>query len=438
MPCEYTTVRPRTRTRPTAGSMEQSFDVLRDIALVMTAAGVAVAVMARLGQSAVMGYLLAGMVVGPFLLPALSVTHTEFIRRLADLGLILVLYSIGVEFGWHRFRRLGAVVIVIALAEVTILLAAGYAAARLLGWAPIDGIFLGAAISVTSSAVVVKMLRDSGRLDTPAGRLIVGTSIVEDFVAVILLTVLSGIAATGTASLVDVGELLVKIAMFAFATIVFGVLFVPRIMDIVARWGSQEASLVTSLALGFGLALVAHSLELSPAAGAFMIGAVLGDTRHARNLEQMVAPLRDVFAAVFFVSVGTLVDLTLVLAFIGPALVVTALFIVIKVLANAFATLLTGNSEDTALRVGLGMPSMGEFSVALAKTGADRGVVNPILYPVVTVTAVLTSFTYPYIFRAQDRAARFAAARSSRWVGPLTLQLRSLFGWMRLPRVARG
>ena len=364
--------------------------------------------------SPVLGYLVAGVIIGPFTLSDPPVKNVETIGLLADLGLVLLLFGIGLEFGWQRIRSIGPAVIMIALVEFTIMFALGYQLALLLGWGSKEGIFLGASISISSSAILMKMLRDTGKLLEIQGRLILGILVVEDFIAVVMLTVLSGVATTGSAELADVGVLVGKLAIFGLAALGFGALFAPRLIHFVSRFNSDEALLITGLALCFGLALAGQQLGLSAAAGAFLIGAVLGDSRHSDEMARVMSPVRDMFAAIFFVSIGMLMDVSLLDDYWIPSLVVAGVFIAGKIVADTAGTLLAGYGGRTALSVGLGMPQSGEFSLAIVNVGSESGVVGPFLHPVMTVVTGLTALVYPSLFRLADPLADFLDRHSPR------------------------
>ncbi len=396
--------------------MTENFSLIRDFAIIMAVAGAALVLFRRLGQPAILGYLLAGLVVGPYTLPNPPVQDADTVRSLADLGLVLLLFAVGLEFGWERIRRIGLRVVLIAAVEMSFMIALEYQVGLLLGWSATEAFFLGAAMAISSSAVLVKVLRDTGKLYETSGRLIVGVLVVEDFAAVVLLSVLSGIATSGTASARDVGLLLGKLGIFAMSALILGTLLAPRLIRLVARFRSQETLLVTSLALCFGLALVAEQLGISAAAGAFLIGTVLGDTEQSEEINHIMAPVRDMFAALFFVSIGMLVDLSLVRQFVVPALIVSAVFMLGKIVANTAATFVVGNGERDSLRVGMGMPQIGEFSLAMVKVGRDHGAVGGFLYPVVTVTTAITALLYPFVFRSTEATAGFLQRTSPRIV----------------------
>ena len=406
---------------------------IRDFAITMAVAGGALVLFRSLKLPPVLGYLMAGVIIGPFTLPIPPIQNLDAIRLMADLGLVLLLFGIGLEFGWQRIRRLGFGVIVIGLVEMTVMFALGFGIADLLGWTGVEKVFLGAALSISSSAILVKMLRDTGSLFESRGRLIVGILVVEDFAAVILLTVLSGVATTGSLDAASISGLAAKLAIFAVAALVFGALFAPRLIRFVDRFHSDETLLIASLALCFGLALAGQLLGLSAAAGAFLIGTVLGDTDRAYQVSRVMSPVRDMFAALFFVSIGMLMDVSLFSEFLVPALIVSAVFIAGKVAANTLGAFLAGYDGRAALGVGMGMPQLGEFSLAMTKVGVEQGTVGAFINPVITMATGITALLYPFIFRSSQVVADFMSRRS-----PAMLQGYGvyLFLWMSTMRSA--
>ena len=411
--------------------------LLQDFAIIMTVAGVALVLFRFLNQPPVLGYLVAGIIVGPFTLPLIGIgspIHShETIKTLAELGLSILLFAIGLEFGWRRIRRLGLPILIMGTIEISFMVALGYQVGRLLGWTGIEAIFLGAAVCISSSAIILKMLRDTGALFSTHGRLIVGLLIVQDFAAVILLSILSGVPSADASRFSDLGPLILKLLLFLVSVLILGGVLAPRLIRRVGRFHSPEMLLVVGLALCFGLALVADSLGLSAAAGAFIIGAVLGDGDYSEDLVRNMAPVRDVFAALFFVSIGMLIDVSQVGGFILPALIVTMVFIFGKTFIDTVVTLLAGHIGNTPARVGFGMPQMGEFSLAMVKEGSDHGAVGTFMYPVMAISVALTSLVYPIIFRSADRFTGFVSS-----VSPLFFK-RSIFlasSWMESARAA--
>lgn len=383
------------------------FTLVRDFAIIMAMAGIAIVIFRKLNQPPVLGYLIAGIIVSPFTLPLINlkapITNIESIRLLADLGLVLLLFALGLDFGWHRIRRMGLRIVFIGVIEIIFMIALGYEIATLMGWSPTEAIFLGAALSISSSAVIVKVLRDRGLLMKPHGQLIVGILLVEDFAAVLLLGLLSGVAINGTASVSQIIFIIVKLGAFLITAIFLGAIFATRIINFVADFKSRETLLVVSLALCFGLGLVAERLGISAAAGAFIMGTVLGDTDHAEDIARTLSPVRDVFAALFFVSIGMLIDLTLISEFMLPALIISIVFLVGKVIADTIGTFIAGHDGRSSLGVGVGMTQMGEFSLAMTKVGVDHGAIGTFMYPVVAVATALNALIYPMVSKSYDR-----------------------------------
>ena len=414
--------------------------LVRDFAIIMVVAAAVLVLFRRLGLPPILGYLLAGVLIGPYTFAPAPIGDLDTIRLLADLGLVLILFSLGLEFGWDRIRRLGIIIAFIGAFEVGVMISLGYGLGLLFGWNSTEAIFLGATMAISSSAILIKVLGDAGQLHGRRGRLIVGLLLVEDFAAVVLLAVLSGVATTGAGTIGDIGWLIGKLALFSVAALVFGAIIVPRILDLVADFHSREILLIASLGMMFGLALLGAELGVSAAAGAFLIGTVLGDTRHANQIGVAINPIRDMFAAIFFVSIGMLVDMRDVAGFIGPAAAVAAVFIFGKIIANSAGGLFAGYRGREALAVGTGTPQIGEFSLAIANVGVAQGVVGAALFPVVAVATAFTSVAYPFIFNSSEKMANVLARYAPTWVKALVNSIR-VFGEGVRPRpspTARG
>ena len=414
----------------------EHFALLRDFAIVMAVGGGAVVLFRVLRQPPILGYLLGGLLIGPYTLANPPVENIGLITALADLGLIILLFSLGLDLGWKRLRSVGFRVVVIGVLEISLMMSLGYEIGTLLGWTGTESIFLGAALSISSTAILYKMLRDTGQLHHIRGRIIVGILVIEDVAAVILLTVLSGVATTGTVEAVSVGSLVLKLVIFGFAALGIGALVAPGVVKFISRYKSDEIMLLACLAMCFGLALISQELGVSPAAGAFLIGAVLGDTKQAERLVRLVSPVKDFFAALFFISIGMLVNLSDMSDHIWPALIVSGVFIGGKFIADTVATFATGEDGRTAIKVGTGMTQIGEFSLAIVSVGAIHGAVGPFLYPVFAVATGITSLFYPFIFRSADPLTNLLERCSPRvvrqYVGYITVWIRTTRGLLRL------
>ena len=378
----------------------------------MAVAGGAVVVFKRLRQPSILGYLLAGILVGPFTFPNPPVTNIEIVRLLADLGLVLLLFAVGMEFGWRRIRQVGLGVLLIGSIEMLVMVSIGYQLGRLLGWTPVEAIYLGSAMAISSSAILIKVLRDSGKLTTRVGKLIVGLLVVEDFVAVILLTLLSGLATSGATSFSDVGPLVLKLVLFTVASVALGAVFVPRLLSYIQKFESPETLVLAALALCFALALIGEELGLSAAAGAFLIGAVIGDTPQSEQMTRTISPIRDMFGALFFVSIGMLINVHVIGDHIVPAIVIAAVFIAGKVAVNTFGAFIAGQPDRVPIQFGMRTPQVGEFSLAMVKVGVESQTIGAFMYQVMAAVTAITSLFYPYIVRSSDRVADLLRRRS--------------------------
>ena len=414
-----------TMTLLAAGLSESSASLLRDftVAMVIAAAGLALARLVR--QPPVLGYLLAGMLIGPFTLPTPLISNQDTIGLLAELGLILLLFGIGLELGWRRIRGIGIQVLVIGVVEISVLTLLGIWVASILpgidaSLAP----YLGGALAISSSAILLKGLRDGGNLNSRWGQTIVGILLVEDFAAVILMTVLAGLATTGAASLTEAGFLVLKLGIFCIVVLVIGTLLAPRLMRLLSRFQWDETLLLASLGMCFLMALSATLLELSPAAGAFMIGVVLGDTAASERIAQMVSPVRDMFSALFFLSIGMLIDYRTLDDYIVPALVVLGVFMTGKIIANYVGSILAGRSPEDSLKVGLTMPQMGEFSLAIGRLSPADVVGSAALGPILSICTVITAALAPLTSRAASPLSAWTDRRAPAFLRQIMLSIR--------------
>ncbi len=374
------------------------------VAMVVAAAGL---ILARIiWQPPVLGYLLAGMLMGPFTLPTPLISDLDTIGLLAELGLILLLFSIGLELGWKRIRSIGGRVLVIGVVEISVLTLFGvWIASFLPGLDQGDALYLGGAIAISSSAILLKGLRDGGNLNSSWGQTIVGILLVEDFAAVILLTVLAGLATTGTASFADAGVLAGKLAIFCVVGLVIGAMLGDRLMRALSRLQSDETLLLWSLGSCFLLALCATLLGLSPAAGAFLVGVIIGDTEASGRVTRMIAPVRDMFGALFFLSIGMLIDYRTLDDYIVPALIVVAVFMLGKIAANTVGSILAGRRFNEALQVGMTMPQMGEFSLAIGRLSpGDVAGFSP-LGAILSIATAITSALAPITSKSATKVA---------------------------------
>jgi len=401
----------------------QSATFLQDLAVVLLVAGFTALLFDRLHQPRVVGYIVAGVVIGPYIPPFSLVHDADSIRALADLGVIFLMFSLGLQFNLRRLRNVGATAVVTALLDVLVMLWLGFVLGRYWGWTVVESLFLGAIICDSSSTILFKMLSESGRLRERCAGVLTGITIVEDVLAVVLMTVLTGLAMSGHVQTGVVGVRITELALFLVMVTMVGLLILPRLMNHIARTQNDELLLLTVLGCCFGVSLVAARLQFSVALGAILVGAIASESTAADRLDRAVRSLRHVFGAVFFVAVGLLFDPGTALRHLPAVACLAALVLVAKFANCAAGTLLTGYDLPTALRVGAGMAQIGEFAFIIAALGLTLGAIAPATYQIAVATSVVTTVASPYLVRGVERwmPAILRQAQRTHWHGTLEL-----------------
>lgn len=389
--------------------MHEGGSFLRDLAIVLGAAALVGVLFQRLRQSAVLGYLLAGVLVGPHLgLPLVADLGT--VGELAELGVIVLLFSIGLEFSVRRLLRLGPSAGAIAAVEVGWMLWLGFLAAQALGWGTRLGVFTGAMLGISSTMIVARVFA-SQRVPRALSELVFGILVVEDLFAIVLVALLDTLASGQGLGAGELALQFARLAAFLVALLTLGLLFVPRALALVGRLGSREATLVASIGLCFAFALVARGFGYSVALGAFLAGLLAAESGEAHRIEVLVRPLRDLFGAVFFVSVGMLVDPRVLLDAWPAVVLLSATVVAGKISGVTLGTLLVGARTETAVRAGFSLAQIGEFSFVIAGSAAALGEEAASLGAVAVAVCALTAFLSPWLARRGERAGRFIDRR---------------------------
>jgi len=375
---------------------------LHDLAIVMMTAGIVTVLFHRLKLPVVLGYILAGVLVGPHLPTRPFVQESETIQTLSELGVILLMFSLGLEFSLRKLKEVGAAALIAATLKILIVVWAGYVLGVCFGWKKMDSIFLGAILSISSTTIIVKALEESGRAGEKFAELIYGILIVEDILAIVMIALLSGFATTGSLHAHDLAITMIRLIAFLGAVLVTGLLAVPRLLNYVAKFKSNEMLLILSLALCFGVSLLAEKLGYSVALGAFLIGAIVAEARQIARIELLMQPVRDMFIAIFFVSIGLMINPLLLSSYIVPVLIISAVVVIGKVLACAFGAFIAGNSRRESWQVGMGLVPIGEFSFIIATLGLKTNVTGEFLYPIAVAVSVITTFLTPFLIQHTD------------------------------------
>jgi CPA2 family monovalent cation:H+ antiporter-2 len=376
---------------------------LQNLAVVLLVAAVATVVFQRLHQPVVFGYLLAGMVVGPHI-PVPLVADIATVHTLSELGVILLMFSLGLEFSIGKLAAVSQKAGPVALFESTIMVSIGYFVGQMLGLSRVESIFTGAIVGISSTTIIVKAFEEQ-KVRGRVTELVFGILIIEDLIAVFLLTILTTLAQSGAFSPRDLGLTAVRLAMFLVPLIGFGLLTVPRAIRYVQRIGSSETTLVASIGLCFGAALLALSFGYSVALGAFIAGSLVAESGHEREIETLVRPVRDMFAGIFFVSVGMIIDPAALAAHWVAVLALTLTVILGKVLAVTVGAFLAGHGRRTAIKAGMSLAQIGEFSFIIASVGVSAGVIRSWIYPAAIAVSAITTLTTPLLMRLSNKAA---------------------------------
>lgn len=399
---------------------------IRDLAVVMLVAGATTILFQRLRQPVLLGYILAGVLIGPHT-PGTLVADPRAIDDISNLGVVLLMFTLGLEFSVRKLREVGIGVLAVAVGEVGLMLWIGVGVGQLFGWTGMDALFLGAIISLSSTMVATRTLTESGQRHQPFARLVVGLLVAEDMLAIVMLTLLTAIAIGGSVLAETAFTLIGHLGLFVVVGMILGLLLLPRLVDYVAGFGRDETLLVSVLGICFGASLLAAWMGFSVALGAFLAGAVVAEARSVGRVLHLVEPLRDMFAALFFVAIGLKIDPAMLWQYALPALAIAAVVIAGKTLACSLGVFVVGHDARVSLRSGLGMAQIGEFSFVIATLGLSLGVISDFIYPIAVAVSVLCMAASPYLNRSAD-----GLTNGLRRVMPRSLRLlmTSYSGWL--------
>lgn len=403
---------------------------IQDLAVIMLVAGVVTILFHRFKQPVVLGYIVAGFIIGPHTPPFGLIHDEETIKTLAELGVIFLMFCLGLEFSLRKLFKVGATAFIAAFMEITLMIWIGYEIGRWFDWNTMDSLFLGAILAISSTTIIVKALNDLKMKNERFAQLIFGVLIVEDILGIGIIALLSSIAVSGSVSPEEVFSTVGKLSLFMIVALVIGILLVPRVLAYVARFESNEMLLITVLGLCFGFCLLVVKLEYSMVLGAFLIGAIMAESRQLLKIERLIEPVRDLFSAIFFVAIGLMLDPAILLEYALPIVVITIAVVLGKMLSCGLGAFIAGNDGRTSLRVGMGLSQIGEFSFIIAALGMTLQVTSSFLYPVAVAVSVLTTLMTPYLIRAADplslKLAQVVPGRLSRVLGLYGEWLRSI------------
>ena len=375
--------------------------ILQDFSVIMIIAGAMAMLSYRFKQPMVIGYIGAGMIIGPHTPPFSLVLNLDVLNLFAEIGIVLLLFVVGMEFPIEKLRKIGRKAFLIALSEALGTFSIGlFVGLYLLNFLFFDSLFLALAISVTSTVIVMRVLEELGMIKDESSILILGVAIIEDIIVISMLAILQSVGSTGGLSFADVGISVGITLAFIVGVLVIGSKTVPKLVDRVSKTNQHDVLVVVILALVFGLSYIAYQLGISVAAGAFFAGVLIAESKSHSVSRVLATPIRDMFAALFFVSVGALMDVSLLPLFIVPALILIAVSLVAKFTTVYLGAKSQGFNKLTSLRAGIGLSSSGgELALVVAKGGVDVGVTSSFLLPMVGAMTIITTFISPYIIK---------------------------------------
>ena len=397
--------------------MSEELDLVRDLAVILISAGVFTIISKALKQPLVIGYIIAGFLIGPHFHFFFNITSAESVNQWSEIGLIFMMFGLGLEFSFRKLLKVGAGALVTAGAKAAGVFILGYVSGQALGWSAMESIFLGGLLSMSSTAVVIKSYDDMGLKDKPFAGLVFGTLVVEDLIAIILMVLLSTMAVSnkfeGKEMMINLGKLL----FFLILWFLIGIYLIPSILKKTRKYLNDEILLLVSAGLCFGMVTLASAVGFSSALGAFVMGSILAETIESEHIEKLIHPIKDLFGAIFFVSVGMMIAPAEILAHWGIIIFLVLFVIITHIIFVAAGAILTGNGMETGVRSGFSLAQLGEFGFILAGLGVSLGVMRDFIYPVIIAVSVITTFTTPYMIKLGAPSYKFLAAKlPAKWI----------------------
>lgn len=384
--------------------------LISDLAFILILAAVTTLLFKWLKQPVVLGYIVAGFLASPHFTPLPSVTTEENIEFWAQIGIIVLLYSLGLEFSFKKLMNAGGSAVVTALFIVCGMMGAGFAAGHILGFSNINSLFLGGMLSMSSTTIIIKAFTDLNLRHRKFASLVFAVLIVEDLFAVLMMVILSSIAVNNS---VEGGEMLYSVSKLAFFLIIWfvvGVFVLPSLLNSQRKFLNNETLLIVSMGLCLGMAIFSVHCGFSLALGAFVMGSVLAGTSFAERIERITLPVKDLFGSVFFISVGMMVNPEIIMQYWLPILILSGVVILGMMFFGTIGMLISGQTLRVAIESGFSLTQIGEFAFIIASLGMSLGVLDKQIYPIVVAVSVVTTFTTPYFIRLADPAYNFVAS----------------------------
>ena len=391
-------------------------NLINDLGLILISAAIAVLIFKKLKQPLVLGYLVAGFLASEYFHFLPSVKDTNSINIWAEIGVIFLLFSLGLEFSFKKLLKVGGTASITALTQIFTMIVIGYYAGKFMGWNEMNSIFLGVILSISSTTIIVKAFDELGVKSQKFTGNVIGALVVQDIVAILMMVLLSTIAVSQQFSGTELIQSLFKLSFFLIIWFVSGIFFIPTLLKKLKPLFTDEMLLIISLALCLFMVIFAANVGFSPALGAFIMGSIIAETNEAEHIERLVKPVKDLFGAIFFVSVGMLINPETLVEYAIPVMILTLITIFGQSITSTIGTLISGQPLKESVQTGMSLSQIGEFSFIIATLGASLHVTSDFLYPIVVAVSAVTAFTTPYMIKYSAPFAGFLEKKlPKRW-----------------------
>ncbi len=391
--------------------MSEVAPLISDLAFILVIAGIVTVVFKWLKQPVILGYIVAGIIAGPSITFLPTVTDSANIQTWADIGVIFLLFAMGLDFSFKKLMNVGMTAVIAAITVVCGMMFIGYTAGNAMGFSHMSSIFLGGMLSMSSTAIVFKAFSDMGLMQQKFTGIVLGILVVEDLVAVVMMVILSTLAVSKHFEGAEMLDSIMKLAAFLIVWSVLGIYLIPTFIRRIRSFVSDETLLILSLGLCLGMVMIAVKAGFSSALGAFVMGSLLAETVESGRIIKIVQPVKDLFGAIFFISVGMMVDPAVIWHYALPILGLTLLVLVGQSFFGSFGVLLSGQPLKIAIKSGFSLTQVGEFAFIIASLGVSLNVTDQYLYPVIVAVSVITTFLTPYMIRLSDPVCSFIESR---------------------------
>jgi monovalent cation:H+ antiporter-2, CPA2 family len=376
--------------------------LIADLALILITGAITTLIFRKIKQPLVLGYIIAGFLVGPHLSITPTVVDNGNIKTLAEIGVIFLLFSLGLEFSFKKLLRVGGAASITAFIEIAFITISGYFVARWMGWSFMDSLFLGGMLASSSTTIIIRAFDELGIKTKQYVRVVFGVLVVEDIVVILLMVLLSTMAVSKEFQGMELLFTVTKLLFFLALWFLTGIFLLPTFLKKAKKLLDEEALLILSIGLCLGMVVVATQVGFSAELGAFIMGSIMAETTSAEKVEHLIRPVKDLFGAVFFVSVGMMIDPAAIVEYRWPVLWITLLTLFGKLFSTTLGALISGQPLKQSVQVGMSMAQIGEFAFIVATLGLSLGVISDFLFPVVVGASAVTTFTTPYMIRFSE------------------------------------